>query len=976
MVERITAAVAVGAFGGDGRSVGEFARRAGTGRPDVRMTVAVIGAGRVGARDTVGRAIERRNQQRIDRRVVLVAVEPGGGEAGQPREQQDPGRRTRRARTRQELAAATGHATWHRICSAAGAAYSPLPRGTAALLRLATLALALQSPAAAPAADRFAAIDPAVVARARAIAASAPSEQLPPPRTVDVLHYAVHLDLDPAAGKLTGRAEIELRPAAMARRSIALDADLLQVTSVQQGGVALTFGQAGSSLDIDLGREVAPEETLRLELTWSAAPVRGLFFIRDAAGQCTQIWSQNQCRMASAWFPCRDYPDDRASSELFVTLPDGWRTISNGVLIESGAAGEGRRCDHWRMDFPHPAYLMSLCAGPFAEIDLGRVRDLPLYGYAPADRVDHVAAALQPTGAMLERLEQWSGLPFPFPVYRQVAVAGFPWGGMENIAASTLDQDDLRRADDPADTWGDSDALVMHELAHQWFGNLLTPAGFADLWLAEGFATLAELDWVRQQSGEAAALAGWFALQERLAAARRAEPRPIVSAHCVELDDLFTPHAYEGGAAVLRQLEATLGAEAFATVVKGLVQRAQNRSLSTAEVEALAAELAGRDLSTFCVEWLHSAGQPELECEWQHDAAARRLRLMVHQKQQGEGVPEIFHAPLAVAFATGAGRRTATLQLDARRNEVVLDCDERPRYVHWNVGATLPGIVTAKQAPAEWRAALAQESDPGGRITAARALALAWPGLPPEVRGSGDDERAATRFALMTALIEDALPAVRVAAAAALGELRDEVGRAALANALWDGAAAVRAAAATALGRFERDEVASGLLVRRLQSERVDSVRTAALEALGALHGARIAAPLHSIATNGEAAPALRGPAVAAAAGCAELPDEAVTAIAQTAVEFAAADQPDAMRRGAIVALGRLAGRSDRARERLLGLLDDPLPNVRAHALAALDEANLPATSLPPLVAFHDRAALPDQRSHARTLIAALLDAD
>jgi aminopeptidase N len=613
------------------------------------------------------------------------------------------------------------------------------------LLLLASLALWLPQSPAAPVDDRFAQLDPAVVARARAIAAQAPTEQLPPPRTVDVVHYALHLDLDPAAGRLAGRAELELRPAAAARRSIALDADGLVVQSVQLAGAALPFRQSGACLEIDLGREVAPEETLRVELAWTAAPIRGLFFMRDAAGQCTQVWSQNQCRMASAWFPCRDYPDDRASSELFVTLPDGWRTISNGVLIESSAAGEGRRRDHWRMDFPHPAFLTSLCAGPFVELDLGRVRDLPLFGYALAGHQEDVAVALQPTGAMLERLERFAGLAFPYPVYRQVAVEGFPWGGMENIAASTLDRDDLRRADAPPDTWADSDALVVHELAHQWFGNLLTPAAFADLWLAEGFATLAELDWRRHASGEAAELAGWFALQDRLAAARRDDPRPIVSARCIELDDLFTPHAYEGGAATLRLLQATLGDEPFDRIVKGLVQRGQNRSLTTAEVEAMTSELAGRDLSAFFVEWLHSSGQPELECEWQYDTGTRRLRLVAHQKQQGEGVPEVFHAPITVAWTTGAGRRLATLQLDARRNEVALDCDERPRYVHWNVGSTLPGFVTSKQAPAEWRAALAQESDPGGRIVAARALAAAWPGLPEEARDRADDERTAIR---------------------------------------------------------------------------------------------------------------------------------------------------------------------------------------------------------------------------------------
>lgn len=838
------------------------------------------------------------------------------------------------------------------------------------LLASTWFALAQVPPSSAAAAPE---LDPALLERARAIAAIAAVDHAPPPRTVDVVHYALHLVLDPAHGALEGRAELELRANAMARRMLTLDADSLDVKSVTLDGAALAFTRPGNSLEIDLGREATPDESLRLEIAWSAKPARGLFFVRDAAGNCTQVWSQNQCQMASAWFPCRDYPDDRASSELFVTVPDGWHTVSNGVRIESTPAGDGARCDHWRMDFPHPAYLTSLCAGPFVELDLGRVRDLPLFGYAPADRAADVAAALQPTGAMLERLEQFAGVPYPYPVYRQVAIAGFPWGGMENIAASTLDQEDLCGADDPPELRLDSDALVVHELAHQWFGDLVTPASWADLWLAEGFATLAELDWRAHVHGADAAAAGWRALQERLSEARREEPRAIVAARCVEFDDLFTPHVYEGGAAVLRQLRAQVGDEAFDRIVKSFVARTQNRSIGSAEFEAIAAEIAGRDLIPFFAEWLHSPGEPRLECEWRHDAAARRLELVAHQKQQGDGVPDLYHAPLTVAFATSAGRRTATIQLDARRVQVGVDCDERPRYVHWNVGATLPGTLAAQQAPAEWRTQLAQESDPCGRIAAAEALAQAWAQLPPEARERADDERTATRMALVRSLVEEPLAEVRVAAAAALGKIGDPVGRTALANALWDGDARVRAAAATALGEFTRDDVASGLLVRRLQSERTIPVRVAAMDGLAALHGARVAGPLLQIAADGDAAPELRGPAIAAAAGCDGLVPDTIREIAAQAIAGAAADQPLALRRGSITALAALCDRSPEALARLLAGLDDPLPNVRALCLSALDDAKLPATALTALVAFHERAALPDQKSHARERIAALL---
>ncbi len=817
-------------------------------------------------------------------------------------------------------------------------------------------------PTAAPVVD-------AVRERARAIAAIVPTEQPPTPRTVDVVHYALHVTLDPVARQIEGRADIELRPSAAPRRMLTLDADGLRIAAVTLGDAPLPFVLQGTHLEIDLGREAPPDETLRLQITYSAAPQRGLFFAPAADGSCEMVWSQNQCQMASAWFPCRDDPDDRASSELFLTLPTAWRSISNGVLIESTPTGEALRTDHWRMDFPHPAYLTSLVAGPLVEFDLGRVRDLPLFGYALKERQAAAAASLQPTGRMIELLERFAGTPYPYPVYRQSCVSAFPWGGMENIAATTLDQDDLHAVDAAPEEQLDAQALVVHEIAHQWFGDLVTPASWGDLWLAEGFATYAELLWLEAEQGPEAAALGWGALHERLNEARLEEARPLVSTRCVEFDDLFTPIVYEGGAAVLRLLRTVVGPEKFATTVQTWLARGQNRSVSTAEFEAIASEVAGSDLQPYFVEWLHAPGLLQLDCEWRYDEASRRLELIAHQKQSGEGVPEVFHAPLAVAWPTASGRRTATIALDARRCRVAVDCEERPAFVRFNDGGGLPGVIRTQQRPEEWREQLARDSDPLGRVEAASALAAAWPTLPEEPT----EVRAATLAALGRALVEEPQPPVRAAVATALGTVGGAVAMRALGVALFDGDGRVRIAAAEALRKFADEEEAASLLVRRMQSEPSTKVQHAVVHAIAAQSGARAAEALLRLALREGTTDSLRGAALAAAASCSGLPPPGVLALASAALAESAADKPLERRTGAIEALGHLAAQDATAADALGALLDDPSPKIRAFVLDALQGETIPARLLPALVAFHDRAALPDQRSHAREAIVALL---
>ena len=818
----------------------------------------------------------------------------------------------------------------------------------------------------------FQAIDADTLAAARRIAAIAATEHTVPTRTVDVIHYALHVAIDPTARTITGHAELDVKPFGTPHRVLQLDADELVIQSVTDGaGVALAFTAKERLLDVDLGREATPEEALKLVIEYTATPRRGLVFVPRSDGSCAMVWSQGECQMASSWFPCRDYPDDRASSELFVTFPSpadaAWRSVGNGALIES-KNDAGRRTDHWRMDFPHPAYLTSIAIGPFEEIDLGRVRDLPLIADATADLAAAATHSLQPTGAMVEALERLTGLPYPYPAYRQVCVAGFPYGGMENIGATTLAQDELIAPSDGDAGRTECDELVVHELAHQWFGDAVGLASWSDLWLSEGFATFAE-PWWQEQRDPDAALAGWRHRQQHVLDEQVDHPqsaRPVVSALCIELDDLFDSVVYERGGCILNLLRRTVGDEKFFAAVKTWIARQQGHSASSAEFEAIFEEACGGGLSDFFHEWLHSPGLPEIDFSWSWDPAAKRLELSAHQKQTGEGVPEVFHVPLEVAWTTVAGRKTARFPLDARVCRFSIECPEAPKYVRFNAGGALFGTLRVAQEGSAWREQLALESDPLGRAEAARELATAWKKL------AADDEsnRRLTLAALARALVEDPAVAVRSEAAAALGVVQGEVARTALGCAAWDLEPKVRAAAVEALGQFAHDELVAGMLLRRFENEKTGLVRATVLAALAESIGTGAVPTLLAFASEERAPAKLRGDALGAAGSIETLDDAGRAALADVARRLATPERPLALRKGAIAALAGLAGHSDAACDALAALLDDPALPIVAAVLSGLEDAATPERLLPALVRFHERAGFPDLKSRAGRLVA------
>jgi aminopeptidase N len=411
-------------------------------------------------------------------------------------------------------------------------------------------------------------------------------------------------------------------------------------------------------------------------------------------------------------------------------------------------------------------------------------------------------ASFEETDEVLAFFSELTGLPYPYPKYSQAAVANFPWGGMENISATTLTP--LTFTDERGQRDGTSHALVAHEAAHQWFGDLLTCEDWSHVWLNEGFATYLTELYFEETRGADEFRARMRDAQDRyLAAAVGPARRATVSDVYREPEDLFDAVVYEGAASRLHLLRFVLGDEPFRAGVRRYLAQNAGRSVVTGDLIGAFEEETGEELDGFFDQWFFSRGHPEFEVEWSWDGRAGLVHLDVRQTQDTEdGTPAVFRTPVLVEVREDSGSALHRLEIDERAERFVLPAPSEPLYVRFDVNGWIPKTVTWKRSPGEWIAIAAADADVNGRRDAVRALG--------ELAGAARDTRPAEHERCGAALAErlrgDGSEWVRAGAATAAGRAGGEETRARLEHAAQaDPAARVRVAALEALRAWGAD---------------------------------------------------------------------------------------------------------------------------------------------------------------------------
>ncbi len=646
----------------------------------------------------------------------------------------------------------------------------------------------------------------------------------PPLRTYDVQHYRIELALDLPAKRLSGTVQVRFKTLHAAFQEFALDCVDLDVKRVQDAlGRELAHRQDGERLVATLVEPIPIDTETHVSVTYEGSPRCGMYWIvPDAAypDRGAHVYTQGEPDETRHWLPCWDYPNDRATSEMIVTVGAGLTAISNGRLIDVKDGKGGARTFHWTIGVPHVSYLTSLVVGEFDEfaLDSDGVR---LSVYAPKGTTDQatIDRSFRNTRDMIHFFQERTGVPFPYEKYAQVLVEEFKWAGMENVSATTLTATTLM--DEAAALETRSDWLVAHELAHQWWGDLVTCRDWSQIWLNEGFATYFEALYTQHHFSEAEFL---WEMNDALGSATWEDSdryrRPIVCATYADPQDLFDTTSYQKGAWVLHMLRSMLGDEAFWKGIRLYAERHREGLVGTDDLQAAFGEATGQDLGWFWDQWVYKGGFPDFAVTWAWDEENKAVRLRVRQTQQPNDWTPVFRCPLDVALCLDKERKTMRLECKDPDVTYLIPSETKPATVLFDVGHRIAKRLDFPKTKEEWVWTLANVEDAVERHRAVRGLKDAF------AQGDGGAIEALSKV-----LASDPLYKLRQIAADVIAETKTAKAQELLLATAKDPDARVRHSVTNGIGQWN-DEKAIAALREALANDASDRIRASALAAL------------------------------------------------------------------------------------------------------------------------------------------------
>jgi aminopeptidase N len=486
-------------------------------------------------------------------------------------------------------------------------------------------------------------------------------------RPFDIRDIRLELRVDLPQKSVEGTATLQVR-SLRALEHLELDAvdfQVKKVTLASNHGEPRTVPHKhdGKRLIISLDPywPAEQEATLRVEYRVEN-PKDGLrFFGPTPADPETPliVWSQGEPTRNRYWFPCSDEPDQRQTTEIVVTVPEGFEAISNGKLLSRRSNPDKTVTFDWRQDKSHPAYLVTLVVGQF-DVVREDWDTIPVLYYVPKGKKDQVASTFGRTRDMLSFFSKRFGIHYPWDKYAQVAA--FRHGGaMENTSATTLGDNILQDRHSVLDS--NADGTIAHELAHQWWGDLVTCRDWAHLWLNEGFASYAEALWEEHKHGTDAYAynmyqkAGW--------AITAGKKRPVVDRHYGSPRSMFDGRAYPKGAWILHMLRRRVGEEGFWKGVQKYGSEHRLQSAETADFRRAMERVTGRNLERFFYDWTERAGNPVVEVTTDYMPSMQQARVVVKQTQPGEP----FHFPLTLSLRCRGADKPVVIEQDVTDRE-------------------------------------------------------------------------------------------------------------------------------------------------------------------------------------------------------------------------------------------------------------------------------------------------------------------
>ncbi len=558
--------------------------------------------------------------------------------------------------------------------------HSPRPFGLSiplsALVCLASTACAPAAPPLAPAPE----LAPDVPLESGAVMSIPEPEPEPAGRAArpgeyagafDVLHYDLELSILEGRNDFDARARIRVAPPADPEVPMEFDLVGLAVRSVEVDGLRTPFEYADGKL-----RVFAPPSAsgaVEVAVTYGGIPDDGLILRENVHGDAA-AFADNWPNRARFWFPSVDHPSDKATVEYTIHAPAAWQVIANGTLAAptvptaddalGGAAG--RRTWRWTTSVPIPSYTMVVGAADLAVRQVGLAACDASPASPRSDGCTRVTYWVYPqdtaNGARIfaraaEMVDFFADLVGPYPYEKLANVqSATRFGGMENSSAIFYTERGIAEG-------RDMEGTVSHEIAHQWFGDSVTPSEWRHLWLSEGFATYFGALFFEEADGPEDFRRRMEDSRQRVLASDDVD-RPVVDPDESDLFGLLNDNNYPKGGWVLHMLRGMLGDEVFFAGVRNYYARFRDGVASTSDFRAVLEETSGSDLGWFFDQWLHRPGFPEVASETAWDEGAGEAVVTLRQTQRRDW--PTFRLPMEIEFEVDGGTERRRVEMRER----------------------------------------------------------------------------------------------------------------------------------------------------------------------------------------------------------------------------------------------------------------------------------------------------------------------
>ncbi|MFN0117453.1 MAG: M1 family aminopeptidase [Elusimicrobiota bacterium] len=544
-----------------------------------------------------------------------------------------------------------------------------------------------------------------------------------PDRTFDTEHIKLAIEIDLNKEKLWGRCTTTLKAIVDGVSIMTFDAVHFEIERIFWNGKKVTYSYKDGKISVNALTPVKAGTIVTIDIDYSVTkPKMGLYFVKPNKfypKNPTQAWTQGEDEYARYWFPCHDAPHERTTTEIVVTVPHGFTAVSNGKLIKKSQS-KSKEVFHWRHDIPHATYLVTLTVGRFSELK-DKWRHIPVTYYCEKGREADTQRAFGKTPKMLEFFSKKIGTAYPFAKYAQIAAADFIYGGMENTSATT--QTDSALLDARVSLDYNSDELVAHELAHQWFGDYLTCKDWSHAWLNESFATYFDPLFKQYDKGDDEF---YYHLRGNAEAYFQEDKehyrRPISTKVFKRPTDLFDRHLYEKGSLVLHMLRGILGDDLFWKSIALYVRKNAGKTVETLDLINAIEEATGRNMRKFFDQWIFGAGHPELKIRSWWDSRNKEMVFRLTQTQAQTAEVGLFDLSAEFLFLINSKEKRVKAPISKKSHLFKFKCEKEPELILFDPDHIFLKKVDFSKSEKMWQLQLQCDKNILGRLDAAQTL--------------------------------------------------------------------------------------------------------------------------------------------------------------------------------------------------------------------------------------------------------------